>query len=310
MKKISVLVPCYNETGNITDMAEALENIFATEMSAYDYEILFIDNCSSDGTREKIEALCVRNPKIKAIFNARNFGWSNSSVYGLCQTTGDCTVMLCADFQEPPELIPQFVEAWEDGYKIVAAIKNQSEENPIMYLVRSLYYKTIKQLSEVEQIEHFTGFGLYDRSFIDVLRNLDDANPFLRGLVAELGYRRKDIYYKQKKRKTGTTHFSWFNLYDVAMRGFTSYTKAGLRAAIVVGFCISLLTLMIATIYLVMKLVWWDAFQMGMAPVVIGMFFLGSIQLFFLGLLGEYVLSINARIMKRPLVVEEKRINF
>lgn len=310
MKKISIVVPCFNEVGNVSAMSDAIVGIFASDLKAYEYEIIFIDNGSTDGTREILESLCNGNQRIKAIFNARNFGWSNSSYYGLCQSSGDCAIMLCADFQEPPDMIPKFVEEWEKGYKIVAAIKNQSEENPIVYFLRSCYYKIIKKFSSVEQIEHFTGFGLYDKSFVDMLRQLNDPVPFLRGIVAEMGGKRKDIFYTQKKRCSGESHFNFFSMYDLAMLSFTSYTKIGLRAATFAGFVFSALTMCLALVYLISKLLWWDAFQVGVAPTVIGMFFLGSVQLFFLGLLGEYILSINIRVMHRPLVIEEKRINF
>ena len=309
-KKVSVLVPCFNEIENIRDFAEALLQLFTEQLRQYEYEIVFIDNCSTDGTREALEELCQNNSRLKAIFNARNFGWSNSTFHGLQQMTGDCAILMCADFQDPIELLPTFLSEWEKGYQIVAGIKNQSEEVFILWLLRSLYYKLIRKLSSVDQVEHFFGFGLYDKSFLSVLRQLDDSAPFLRGIVAELGSRRKDVYYVQPRRRAGKSHFNFYHLYDFAMQGFTSYTKAGLRLATFAGFLFSAVTMLIALFYFVSKIFWWDAFQVGIAPIVIGMFFLGSIQLFFLGLLGEYVLSINVRVMKRPLVVEEKRINF
>ena len=311
MKKlISVLIPCYNEVENVQPISEAIVNEFVTKLPQYDYEIVFIDNFSTDGTRKKIEQICKTNPKIKAIFNAKNFGQFNSPYYGMCQTHGDCTIGMCCDFQDPVELIPRFVAEWEKGYKIVSAIKTQSEENKIVRFLRTCYYKAIKKMSSVEQIEHFTGTGLYDKSFIDVLRELDDPMPFLRGIVAELGPLRKDIEYTQAKRRAGKTHNNWYTLYDAAMLSFTSYTKVGLRVATIIGFLFSLLTMLMAIIYLCAKLIWWEAFPMGTAPMLIGMFFIGSVQLFFIGLVGEYVLNINARVMHRPLVVEEKRINF
>lgn len=311
MKKlISVLIPCYNEVENVQPISEAIVNEFVTYLPQYDYEIVFIDNFSTDGTRKKIEQICKTNPKIKAIFNAKNFGQFNSPYYGMCQTHGDCTIAMCCDFQDPVELIPRFVAEWEKGYKIVSAIKTQSEENKIVRFLRTCYYKAIKKMSSVEQIEHFTGTGLYDKSFIDVLRELDDPMPFLRGIVAELGPLRKDIEYTQAKRRAGKTHNNWYTLYDAAMLSFTSYTKVGLRVATIIGFLFSLLTMLMAIIYLCAKLIWWEAFPMGTAPMLIGMFFIGSVQLFFIGLVGEYVLNINARVMHRPLVVEEKRINF
>ena len=310
MKKISVLIPCFNETDNVIPISEAVVNEFSVHLPEYDYELVFIDNYSTDGTRQKLEQICSRNEKIKAIFNAKNFGQFNTPFYGICQTTGDCTISMCCDFQDPVNLIPRLVHEWEKGYKIVAAIKTQSEENKILRFLRSCYYKIIKKMSSVEQIEHFTGTGLYDKSFIDVLRRLDDPIPFMRGIVAELGFRRKDIPYMQAKRRAGNTHNNWYTLYDAAMLSFTSYTKVGLRLATFLGFIFAVLDMVFAIIYLVAKLIWWDRFPMGTAPLLIGMFFMGSIQLIFMGLLGEYVMSINTRMMNRPLVIEEKRINF
>lgn len=310
MKKISVLIPCFNETDNIIPMSEAVVNEFNAHLPEYDYELVFIDNDSTDGTRQKLEQICSQNEKIKAIFNAKNFGQFNSPFYGLCQTTGDCTISMCCDFQDPVNLIPRLVYEWEKGYKIVAAIKTASEENGVIRFLRTCYYKVIRKMSSVEQIEHFTGTGLYDKSFVDVLRQLDDPTPFMRGIVAELGFRRKDIPYKQAKRRAGTTHNNWYTLYDAAMLSFTSYTKVGLRIATFLGFIFAVLDMVFALAYLVAKLIWWDRFPMGTAPLLIGVFFMGSIQLIFMGLLGEYVMSVNTRVMDRPLVIEEKRINF
>lgn len=310
MKKISVLVPCFNEVENVVPLSMAIIKEFEEKLSNYEYELVFIDNFSTDGTREEIEELCNANDCIKAIFNAKNFGQFNSPFYGMCQTTGDCTIAMCADFQDPVDLIPKFVKEWEKGYKIVSAIKSSSKENKIMYFLRSCYYKLIKRISEVEQIEHFTGTGLYDKSFIDVLRNLNDPSPFLRGIVAELGPLRKDIYYTQAERRAGKTHNNWYRLYDAAMLSFTSYTKIGLRLATIFGFVFSALNMLVALGYFIAKLIWWDSFPLGTVPMLIGIFFTGSIQLFFIGLLGEYILNINTRTMKRPLVVEERRINF
>lgn len=310
MKKISVMIPCYNEVENVKPISEAVIQVLKEKLPSYDYEILFIDNDSKDGTRVVLRELCERDKKIKVIFNAKNFGQFNSPYYGLCQTTGDCTILMCCDFQDPIEMIPQLVHEWENGYKIVCAIKTSSKENKIMRFLRTCYYKMIKKMSEVEQIEHFTGFGLYDKGFIDVLRNLEDSTPFLRGIVAELGYKRKDIPYEQQKRRAGKTHNNWFTLYDAAMLSFTSYTKTGLRLATILGFIMSAISLMVAVVYLVMKLMFWDRFPAGTTPILLAVCILGSVQLFFIGFLGEYVLNINKRMMKRPLVIEEERLNF
>lgn len=310
MKKISVLIPCYNEEENVVPISEAVIKTLQKDLSEYDYELVFIDNDSQDHTRSLIRQLCDENPKIKAIFNARNFGQFNSPYYGMLQITGDCVIEMVADFQDPVELIPQYVHEWEKGYKIVIGIKTSSKENRLMYWLRGCYYKMMKKLSDVEQIEQFTGSGLYDRDFIEVLRNLDDPTPFLRGIVAELGFKIKQIPYEQPKRRAGETKNHFYQLYDAAMLSITSYTKAGLRLATIFGSICSLISMVVAVVYLVMKLMYWDRFPAGMAPVLIGMCFLGSVQIFFIGLMGEYILSINARVMKRPLVIEEERLNF
>lgn len=310
MKKISILVPCYNEVENVELMCNSLFNVIHETLTAYDYEIVFIDNCSTDGTREILEKLCAANRKVKAIFNVTNFGQFNSPFYGMCQTTGDCTIVVCCDFQDPIELIPEFVKEWENGYKIVSGIKTSSKENRFIYFLRSMYYKLIKNMSSVKMIEHFTGFGLYDKTFIDLMRQLDDPIPFLRGIVAEYGFKRKDIEYEQLKRRAGKTKNNFYTLYDAAMLSITSYTKVGLRLATFLGFISSALSLLIAFIYLVLKLTNWYGFQAGYAPLIIGVFVIGSLQLFFIGLLGEYILNINTRVIHRPLVVEEKRLNF
>ncbi len=310
MKKVSILIPCYNEEENVVPMSEAIVQLFTSELSQYDYELVFIDNDSQDNTRRLLREICAKNSKVKAIFNAKNFGQFNSPYYGILQTTGDCVISMVCDFQDPLELIPKYLEEWEKGYKIVIGIKTSSKENKVLYFLRSLYYKTIKKYSNVEQIEHFTGSGLYDREFVEVLRNLKDPTPFLRGIVAELGYKRKEIPYEQPQRRAGKTHNNWYSLYDAAMLSFTSYTKIGLRLATFIGIFVGLISFIIAVVYLIMKLVFWNTFSAGMAPVLIGMFFLGAVQLFFLGFMGEYILSMNQRIMNRPLVIEEERINF
>lgn len=310
MKKVSILIPCYNEEDNVVPMSQAIVNLFTNELPQYDYELLFIDNDSSDSTRPLLRQICADNPKIKAIFNAKNFGQFNSPYYGILQTTGDCTISMVCDFQDPIELIPRYLEEWENGYKIVIGIKSSSKENPIMYHLRSFYYRIIKKFSDTEQIEHFTGSGLYDKEFVQVLRELKDPTPFLRGIIAELGYKRKEIEYEQPQRRAGKTHNNFMSLYDAAMLSFTSYTKIGLRLATFLGVGCGIISFIIGIFYLIAKLVWWNNFSAGIAPITIGMFFLGSVQLFFLGFLGEYIMSINQRIMNRPLVVEEERINF
>ena len=311
-KKISVMIPCYNEVENVVPMSEAVCSLMEKELPAYDYELLFIDNCSTDGTRKKLEEICAKNKKVKAILNVTNFGQFNSPFYGMCQTDGDCTVSMCCDFQDPVEMIPVFVKEWENGHRIVSGIKTTSKENPLIYFMRSVYYKLIRGMSDVEMIEHFTGFGLYDKTFIDLLRNLDDNTPFLRGIVAEYGhgFNKIEIEYEQEKRRAGKTHNNFYSLYDAAMLSITSYTKVLLRVATFLGFISSGVSLLIALVYLILKLTHWHQFTAGYAPMVIGVFVLGSLQLFFIGLLGEYILNINTRVIHRPLVVEERRLNF
>lgn len=307
---ISIVVPTYNEQENIQPLCDEITRLFRDELSRFDYEIIVIDNASSDGTRDIIRKLCDGNKRIKAIFNAKNFGPINSPYYGLCQVAGDCAILVAADFQDPIEMIPQFIREWEKGHCVVCGVKTASRENPFVYFLRSLYYKLIKRMSPVEQIEHFTGFGLYDHSFIDILRRLKDPSPFLRGIVAEFGSNCRFLSYEQQKRRAGTSSYNLYGYYDVAMLSFTTYTKIGLRVATIGGFIFSLVSLTIAFIYLLLKLFFWDRFPAGMAPAVLGVFVLGSIQLFFIGLLGEYILTINTRLMDRPLVIEETRINF
>lgn len=310
MKKISIMVPCYNEEENVVPLSEAIIAMFAKDLPQYDYEILFIDNDSSDTTRVKLRQLCASNPKIKAIFNAKNFGQFNSPYYGILQTTGDCTIPVCADFQDPIDVIPRLVAEWEKGFKIVCAIKSSSKESKIMYFLRSCYYKLIKKMSSVEQIEHFTGFGLYDKSFVQVLRDLKDPIPFIRGIVGELGFKKTEIEYTQAQRRAGKTHNNFYTLYDAAMLSFTSYTKIGLRLATFLGAICAAISIIVAIVYLILKLVYWNRFTAGMVPLILLVSFLGSLQLFFIGLMGEYILSMNKRLMNRPLVVEEERINF
>lgn len=309
-KTVSIVVPTFNEIENVVPIAEAIIEEISTNLPEFDYELLFIDNKSTDGTRDAIRELCSKNKRIKAIFNLKNFGPDNSPYYGLLQATGDCAILFCADFQDPLYMIHEMVREWEKGYKVITAIKEASEENKVMRFFRSMYYKTIRKISNTEIIEHFTGFGLYDQSFLQILRSLDDPMPFLRGVVAEFCDNRLEMPYKQLKRRAGKSHIRLYVLYEMAMRSITSYTKIGLRIATIFGFLTAVISLLVALVYFIYKLVHWDSFSAGMAPVTIGIFFLGAVQLSFLGLLGEYVMSINMRIMNRPIVIESERINF
>lgn len=310
MKKISILIPCYNEEENVIPISKAVSAEMEASLPGYDYEIIFIDNDSKDSTRPLLREICKTNPKVKAIFNAKNFGQFNSPYYGMLQTTGDCTILLCCDFQDPIAMIPKMVEEWEKGAKIVSCIKTASKENPFIRILRTLYYKTIRKMSDIDQIEHFTGFGLYDSSFIQVLRGLQDPTPFLRGIVAELGYKRVALPYTQAKRQAGYTHNNFFTLFDAAMLSFTSYTKVGLHLVTLSGIFLACAAIMVGLVYLCLKLCFWNEFSAGQAPMVVGLFFLHAVELFFIGFVGEYVMSINTRAMNRPLVIEEERINF
>ena len=306
------MIPCFNEEDNVVDIGNAIEKEILDKLPEYDYEICYVDNASTDRTRELIEQQCSSNKKFKAIFNVTNFGQFNSPFHGICSLYGDCVIPICADFQDPVEMIPVFVHEWEKGHKIVSGVKSSSKENGFVYLLRTLYYKLIKNMSSVKMIEHFTGFGLYDQSFIKLLRELNDPLPFMRGIVAEYGdgFNLTTVEYEQPKRRAGKTHNNFYTLYDAAMLSITSYTKVGLRLMTWLGFIIGFLDLIVALVYLILKLVNWYNFNAGYAPMIIGMFFLGAVQLAFMGFMGEYILNINTRVINRPVVVEERRINF
>lgn len=307
-KTISVMIPTYNEEENARPIYEAVRDEIRRELPEYDYEILFIDNKSQDRTRQIIQEICAEDSSVKAIFNAKNFGQFNSPYYGLIHTSGDCTISLCADFQDPVDTIPRLVHEWEKGYKIVCAIKTSSKENPLMYFLRGCYYKFIHAVSSVSMIEQFTGFGLYDKSFIDVLRNLGDCTPFYRGIVPELGFDITKIEYTQAKRRAGKTSNNWKTLYDAAMLSFTSYTKIFLRLPTILGALMAGFSALGGLIYLI---AWWcNGFEVGNGPIALLVCGMTGVQLFFTGMMGEYVLSINERMKNRPLVVEERRINF
>ena len=309
MKTISIVVPTYNEELNIQNVYERVCDLFEKQLQNYEMELLFIDNASHDSTRKLIEELAQKDKRVQAIFNATNFGFSKSSFYGLSQAEGDAAVLMYADMQDPPEVIPQMVEEWEKGHKIVVGIKSKSKENKMMYFVRSIYYKLLSKISETEHIEHFYGFGLYDASFVNELRKLNDPLPYLRGLVAEIGYERVEVEYEQNKREKGKTSFNFMRYYDVAMLGLTSSSKAVMRMATFLGMGLSAICFMLAIVTLILKIVNWDYYDVGTAAIIIGIFFVGGVQTFFLGFLGEYIANINIRTMQHPVVVEDRRIN-
>ena len=309
MSTITVVVPTYNEELNVKNVYERVKAVFETKLSGYDFQLLFADNASKDKTQEIIKELCRNDNRVQAIFNNTNFGFSKSSFYGLSQAEGDCAVLMYADMQDPPEVICEFVKKWEEGYKVVVGIKSKSKENPLMYMVRGMYYKLLDKLSDVEHIKQFDGFGLYDASFIETLRNLDDPLPYLRGIVSEIGPERAYVEYEQDIRKEGKSSFNFMKYYDVAMLGITSSTKAVMRMATFLGMILSCICIIIAIVTLVLKIIYWDYYSVGTAAVIIGIFFVGGIQTFFLGFLGEYIVNINQRTMRHPIVVEKERIN-
>jgi glycosyltransferase involved in cell wall biosynthesis len=309
-KKISIVTPCYNEEANVEELYRQVKAQFEKLSELYTYEHIFIDNASTDRTVEELKKLAAADKNVKIIVNAMNFGHIRSPFYGLCQATGDAAMLMVADLQDPPELIPQFLQQWEAGHRVVIGIKNKSKENPLMYGLRTMFYKMIKKISETRQIENFTGFGLYDKTFIQLLRSIDDPYPYMRGLVAEYGGDLGEVFYTQPKRLHGKTHNNFYTLYDMAMLGFVNHSKVPLRMASFIGFLCSAVSLLVALIYFVYKLCYWDSFQVGQAPLVIGMFFFASVQLFFLGIVGEYVGSILTQVRRRPLVIEQERINF
>lgn len=310
MKKISVVIPAYNERECIGDLCAEIINIFESELPTYNFEIIIADNCSTDGTRETLRTLCSNDKHIKAILNTRNFGPDKSAFNGLKSACGDAVVFIVADFQVPPSLIPSWVHEWEKGAKAVCAIKKKSKTNRVVHMLRGFYYKMMRAMSEIEQIEQFDGMGLFDRSIIETMRKVDDPAPYIRGIVSEYAYRRVEVEYVQQKRKVGKTKFNFYKYYDFAMVGLTSYTKTGLRLAVLVGFIVSFSSFVFGTIYFILKLINWDSYPGATVPTLLGVFFLGGVQIFFTGFLGEYILSISSRIVKKPSVVEEERLNF
>ena len=308
-KKISIVTPCYNEEFNVEPLYEKVK-IEMAKLSNYTYEHIFIDNYSTDNTLVKLKSIASVDKNVKIIVNARNFGHIKSPYYGMLQADGDVVISLVSDLQDPPELIPDFIKKWEEGYKIVVGVKEKSEENIIMFSIRKLFYKVIDRISDTSQIQNFTGFGLYDRQFMDVLKNIQEPYPYFRGLVSEMGFSIWQIPYLQPKRLKGNTKNNFFTLYDMAMLGFTSHSKVPLRMSSFIGFVVAFLSILIASIYLIYKILFWDNFQVGIAPLVIGFFFFGGVQLFFLGIIGEYISAILTQVKNRPLVIEKERINF
>ena len=306
---ISIVTPTYNEIDNIEELLRRVKASIV-HLERYDFEFLVIDNCSSDGTQVKLREIAAQDSRVKVILNARNFGHIRSPYYGILQSQGQATIYLASDLQDPPEMIPEFIQEWEKGYKLVMAIKPVSKSSPVMHALRKIYYRFIDKISEVEIIKDSTGFGLYDKQVLDRLREINDPYPFLRGLICELGYEVKTVPFVQPRRLRGITKNNFYTLFDIAMLGMVSHSKVPIRIAALVGFLLGSLSVLTAFVFLILKLVFWDAFPLGSAPIVIGLFFLFGVQLFFIGILGEYIGSIHTYVQNRPIVVEKERINF
>jgi len=308
MKLISIITPCFNEGENVEELYERIVKVMS--MLHYDYEHILIDNASTDRTVEILKEISSKDQRVKVIVNTRNFGQIRSPYHALLQASGDAVVCMAADLQDPPERIPDFIHKWEEGYKVVIGIKTKSHESGLFYLLRTIYYRVLRSVSDVELIEHFTGFGLYDRKVVETLRQFDDPYPYFRGLIADIGFPVAHIEFTQARRKRGISKNNFLTLYDLAMLGMTGYTKIPLRLATMFGFFSAAISFLVGLAYLIYKLIFWYQFSVGAAPVILGLFFLGSIQLFFLGIVGEYIGAIYTQVMKRPLVIEKERINF
>ncbi|MDR7091072.1 MULTISPECIES: glycosyltransferase family 2 protein [Cellvibrio] len=309
MKLISVVTPCYNEEDNVQECVKLIQSVFS-HYDNYTYEHIFIDNASTDKTLDILRDIASTDKHVKVIANSRNFGHIRSPYHGLLQAHGDAVILFVADLQDPASLIPEFIKKWEEGFQTVVGTKRSSEESSVMFTIRKLYYKTVNRLSNIDLIDNFTGFGLYDKEVIDHLRSINDPYPYFRGLIAEIGLRIHQIPYDQPVRVRGITKNNFFTLYDIGMLGIISHSQVPLRIATMAGFLLSFISIFIAAIYFLLKLIFWNSFSLGMAPVVIGIFFFASVQLFFVGILGEYLGSIHIYSKRRPLVIEKERINF
>lgn len=307
-KLISIVTPCYNEEENIDELYQRVATVMAT--LPYEYEHICIDNASTDGTVKRIKELAAQDKRVKLIVNARNFGHIKSPYYGMLQSTGDACVLIASDLQDPPEMIVEFVKKWEEGYKTVLAVKPESEESSVMFFLRKSYYRLISKISDVPLVQNATGAGLFDRAVIDILRKIDDPYPYFRGLLCEIGFSVATVPFKQPRRQRGITKNNFYTLYDIGMLGITNHSKVPLRLMAMSGFFLAFLSLLVAFMFFVAKLLFWDSFQLGTAPILIGIFFFGAIQAFFIGVLGEYIGSIHTQVRKMPLVVELERVNF
>jgi glycosyltransferase involved in cell wall biosynthesis len=307
-KLISIVTPCYNEEDNIEELCKRITSVMAK--LPYEYEHICIDNHSSDATVKKIKLIAKNDKRLKLIVNARNFGHIRSPYYGLLQSTGDATILIASDLQDPPEMIPEFIEKWELGFKTVLAVKPESNESLIMFKIRKTYYRLISTISEVPLLQNATGAGLFDRVVINILKDIQDPYPYFRGLLCEIGFPIATVPFIQPRRVRGVTKNNFYTLYDIAMLGITNHSKIPLRLMAMGGFALSFLSLIVALIFLAAKLLYWNSFQLGTAPIIIGIFFFGAIQAFFIGILGEYIGSIHTQVRKMPLVTELERVNF
>lgn len=309
MKKISIVTPCFNEESNVQEVYERTKQVFA-QYPQYDYEHIFIDNCSLDRTVEELKKIAFQDKRIKLIVNSRNFGHIRSPYYALLQTTGDASLIMAADLQDPPEMISQFIEKWEQGFQVVAAVKDSSDEPWLYFNLRKLYYKIVSRLSEVDLIPGFHGFGLLDKVVLDAMRKMKDPYPYFRGVICEIGFNRTTLPFRQPLRKRGFTKNNLYTLYDMAMLGLVNHSKVPLRMAIFVGLFMAVVSFLLAMVYLIYKIIYWEQFSLGTAPVIIGLFLISSIQLIFMGIIGEYLGSLYTQVKDRPLVVEKERVNF
>jgi polyisoprenyl-phosphate glycosyltransferase len=309
MKKITFVSGCYNEEENLEDLVRRVAAVAQT-FPQYEWDYILVDNCSTDGSPAILRRLAAEDQRIKVIFNTRNFGYIRSPYYGILQARGDAVIYLASDLQDPPEKLAEFIPLWEKGFKVVAAIKNESEESPLFFMARKAYYSVVAGFSNVDLLKNFTGFGLYDQAVIEQMRRLEDPYPYFRGIIAELGYPIARVNFIQPRRKRGFSKSNFYSLYDVAMLGFTNHSKVPLRLATMFGFALSAFSFFVGMVYLLLKVILWREFAIGLAPVVVGLFFLGSVQLLFIGILGEYIGAIHTRVTKHPLVVEQERLNF
>lgn len=307
-KLLSIVTPCYNEEDNIEELCLRISEVMKD--APYDYEHIFIDNSSTDSTVQKIKAKAADDKRIKLIVNVRNFGHIRSPYYGILQSTGDACVLIASDLQDPPEMIPEFIKKWEQGYKTVLAVKPESEESSIMFGLRKIYYRVIARISEVPLVKNATGAGLFDRAVIEILRSIQDPYPYFRGLLCEIGFPIATVPFKQPRRQRGITKNNFYTLYDIGMLGITNHSKMPLRLMAMSGFLLAFLSALVALFYVAAKLMFWNSFQLGTTPILIGVFFFGAIQAFFIGVLGEYIGSIHTQVRNMPLVVELERVNF